>query len=96
MYRCYRCGQEGHTVSNCPNPRKNYGCFNCGDMSHHYKDCPKKEYTNGNKSDNKQWKIGGPAQSNQPTARTFNMTVLDATTSRGMATGTILVNNINS
>ncbi|KAF3058289.1 Zinc finger protein GIS2 [Daldinia childiae] len=39
--KCTNCGEIGHRIRDCPEPRKNkYGCRNCGQGGHMASDCP--------------------------------------------------------
>ena len=36
--RCFGCGQVGHLLGTCPNPRQ-IKCFRCGELGHRAKEC---------------------------------------------------------
>lgn len=38
---CYRCGEKGHWVPDCPKPKPSPGaCFKCGMVGHYWANCP--------------------------------------------------------
>lgn len=67
--RCFNCGQEGHYIKNCP--KKRVVCYKCGKEGHISRDC-RSTATRSVAS-----RQSGEPNSNQPTARIFNMTVAD-------------------
>ena len=85
--RCYNCGQEGHQRMNCP--RRGVVCYKCGKEGHISRDC--KVPAMG---------LVAPRQSsgvnsNQSTARIFNMTVADGMREMDELEGTRFHNFVN-
>lgn len=82
---CHNCGQEGHQRMNCP--RKGVVCYKCGKEGHISRDC----------------KVSGPmasrqnsgVNSNQSTARIFNMTLADGLKEMDEIAGTRALNIVN-
>lgn len=91
--------QEGYISPNSPNPNKAQGCFVDGVADHQVKNCPKKGTDRGSSNrgiNSGKLTIEGPTSSNQPIARTFNITVQDAVASKDVVSSTIPINNINT
>lgn len=41
-FKCYNCGERGHTSPNCKKPKRLFGsCIRCGSTEHKVADCPK-------------------------------------------------------
>ena len=88
---CYKCNQKGHYANECQNQKAGTVCYKCGKLGHIAKDCKAPALVN-----NMLRLTGPPSTSNQPRARTFNMTMGDAIQNTDVVAGTLPINSISA
>ena len=74
----------------CPSPKKIQGCFGCGSTDHLVRNCPKKnteKESANNGPGGGTLAIRGSVQPGRSTARTFNMTALEAVDTQEVVAG---------